>query len=186
MRSDALPFLRDAASVRVLTVTDGNTETIQRSGADLIDHLKEHGVRASFEMVNGSGSSTGKVIGTWAQAHEIDALGRRDQNGHRPATVLGYDLALAGSVIDPSSCRIPARSDDCSHVDLPPEKSALAQIGRACRRERWARVRRAVLENIANAGFKRQFALVNPRYAEIGGIAAVNRLDKLPLFPSWS
>lgn len=71
---DALPFLGAAASVRVLTVTDGNTETIQRSSADLIDHLKEHGVRASFEMANGSGSSTGKVIGTWAQAHEIDAI----------------------------------------------------------------------------------------------------------------
>ena len=46
-----------------------------------------------------------------------------------------------------------------------------------------ASVGRAVLENIRNAGFKGQFGLVNPRHAEIGGVAAVKSLDKLDFVP---
>ncbi|MET4388038.1 acetyltransferase [Bradyrhizobium sp. F1.4.3] len=44
-------------------------------------------------------------------------------------------------------------------------------------------VGRAVLENIRKAGFKGQFGLVNARHAEIGGVAAVSSLDKLPFVP---
>ncbi len=44
-------------------------------------------------------------------------------------------------------------------------------------------VGRAVLENIRSAGFKGEFGLVNPRHAEIGGIAAVKSLDRLPFVP---
>ncbi|SFI48358.1 bifunctional acetate--CoA ligase family protein/GNAT family N-acetyltransferase [Bradyrhizobium sp. Gha] len=44
-------------------------------------------------------------------------------------------------------------------------------------------VGRAVLENIRKAEFKGQFGLVNPRHAEIDGIAAVSSLDKLPFVP---
>src|SRR4051812_50126117 len=44
-------------------------------------------------------------------------------------------------------------------------------------------VGRAVLENIRKAGFLGQFGLVNPRHAEIGGVAAVDSLDKLPFVP---
>lgn len=72
--ADALPFLQAAAVVRVVTAADETTEAIQRSGTDLVDHLREHGVYASFETVKGSGSSIGKVLGSWAKAHEINAM----------------------------------------------------------------------------------------------------------------
>src|SRR3954468_13212068 len=44
-------------------------------------------------------------------------------------------------------------------------------------------VGRAVLENIRKAGFTGQFGLVNPRHAEIGGVAAVDSLNQLPFLP---
>ncbi|WP_409187874.1 universal stress protein [Bradyrhizobium sp. RDM4] len=71
---DALPILQAAATVRVITVADDNADPIAQSGNSLVDHLREHGVYASFETVNGSGSSIGKVLGSWAQSHAIDAI----------------------------------------------------------------------------------------------------------------
>jgi nucleotide-binding universal stress UspA family protein len=71
---DALPILQAAAVVRVVTVTDDATGTVQRSGMDLVDHLREHGIHASFEATKESGSSVGKVLGTWAQSNDIDAI----------------------------------------------------------------------------------------------------------------
>src|SRR5689334_4639358 len=44
-------------------------------------------------------------------------------------------------------------------------------------------VGRAVLENIHKTGFKGRFGLVNPRHAEIGGVAAVKSLDRLDFVP---
>ncbi len=46
-----------------------------------------------------------------------------------------------------------------------------------------ASVGRAILENIHKAEFKGQFGLVNPRHAEIGGVAAVASLDRLDFVP---
>lgn len=71
---DALPILQAAASVRVLTVADVKTDAISRSGMSLVHHLREHGVYASFETTRGSGSSIGKVLGSWANSHAIDAI----------------------------------------------------------------------------------------------------------------
>lgn len=71
---DALPILQAAASVRVITVADDKTDAIMQSGTNLVDHLREHGVHGSFETVKGSGSSTGKVLGSWAHSHAIDAI----------------------------------------------------------------------------------------------------------------
>jgi nucleotide-binding universal stress UspA family protein len=71
---DALPILQAATSVRVITVTDEDTNDIMKSGADLVDHLREHGVFASFETIRIGGSSIGKVLGSWAHAHAIDAI----------------------------------------------------------------------------------------------------------------
>lgn len=71
---DALPILQAANAVRVVTATDDKTEAVMQSGASLVDHLREHGVFASFETVKGSGSSIGKVLGTWAHSHAIDAI----------------------------------------------------------------------------------------------------------------
>src|SRR5436190_373701 len=44
-------------------------------------------------------------------------------------------------------------------------------------------VGRAILRNIREAKFKGEFGLVNPRYAEIDGVAAIGSLDKLPFVP---
>ncbi|OPY97939.1 universal stress protein UspA [Bradyrhizobium sacchari] len=71
---DAMPILQAAASVRVVTVADDKTDEIARSGASLVEHLREHGVHASFETANGGGSSIGKVLGSWANSNAIDAI----------------------------------------------------------------------------------------------------------------
>ncbi|TYL89685.1 universal stress protein [Bradyrhizobium rifense] len=71
---DALPILQAANAVRVVTATDDKTDEVMQSGTSLVDHLREHGVYASFEIVKGSGSSIGKVLGSWAQSHAIDAI----------------------------------------------------------------------------------------------------------------
>jgi nucleotide-binding universal stress UspA family protein len=71
---DALPLLQVAASVRVVTVTDDKTEAVVQSGAALVDHLREHGVHASFETAKGSGRSIGKILGNWANSHGMDAI----------------------------------------------------------------------------------------------------------------
>lgn len=71
---DALPILQAATSVRVVTVADDKTDAITQSGLSLVHHLREHGIYASFETVKGSGSSIGKVLGSWANSHAIDAI----------------------------------------------------------------------------------------------------------------
>lgn len=71
---DALQILQAATSVRVVTVADDETEAIVQSGAALVDHLREHGVHASFETAKGRGSSIGKVLGNWANSHGMDAI----------------------------------------------------------------------------------------------------------------
>lgn len=71
---DALPLLQAAATVRVMTVADEKTDAITQSGAAIVDHLREHGVHASFEMAKGRGSSIGKVLGNWVNSHGVDAI----------------------------------------------------------------------------------------------------------------
>jgi acetyltransferase len=44
-------------------------------------------------------------------------------------------------------------------------------------------VGRAILGNIRKANFQGEFGLVNPRHAEIDGVASVARLDRLPFVP---
>ncbi|RZN09273.1 universal stress protein UspA [Bradyrhizobium genosp. SA-3] len=71
---DALPVVQAAASVRVVTVADEKTDAIVQSGTALVDHLREHGVHASFETTKCGGSSIGKVLGSWANSHAVDAI----------------------------------------------------------------------------------------------------------------
>ncbi|MGX4803265.1 bifunctional acetate--CoA ligase family protein/GNAT family N-acetyltransferase [Bradyrhizobium guangdongense] len=61
---------------------------------------------------------------------------------------------------------------------LSPQSVAL--IGASPRQ---ASVGRAVLENVRKSAFKGQFGLVNARYSEIGGMAAVSSLAQLPFVP---
>jgi nucleotide-binding universal stress UspA family protein len=71
---DAMPILQAATSVRVVTVADDKTDAIMQSGTALVEHLREHGVHASFETAKGGGSSIGKVLGSLANSHSLDAI----------------------------------------------------------------------------------------------------------------
>jgi nucleotide-binding universal stress UspA family protein len=71
---DALPILQAANSVRVVTVADDKADAIVQSGTALVDHLREHGVHASFETTKGGSSSIGKVLGNWVNSHGMDVM----------------------------------------------------------------------------------------------------------------
>jgi len=72
--ADAMPVLQAAATVHVITATDTGTTTELESGAALVSHLAEHGVKASFEIVGIEGSSIGKVFEAYVKANAIDLL----------------------------------------------------------------------------------------------------------------
>ncbi|AWM08767.1 universal stress protein [Bradyrhizobium symbiodeficiens] len=71
---DAMPILQAATSVRVVTVAEDKADAVVQSGSALVDHLREHGVYASSEAATGNGSSIGKVLGSWANSHGMDAI----------------------------------------------------------------------------------------------------------------
>jgi nucleotide-binding universal stress UspA family protein len=72
--ADALPMLQSAARVRIVTATDDNTNAELVSGAALVSHLAEHGIRAASETVKINGSSVGKVFEAYVRANTIDLL----------------------------------------------------------------------------------------------------------------
>jgi nucleotide-binding universal stress UspA family protein len=72
--ADALPLLQSAATVRVITATDKPSDDELRSGQALLDHLVEHGIKASFEPVRIDGSSVGKVFEAYVRSNRIDLL----------------------------------------------------------------------------------------------------------------
>jgi len=72
--ADALPMLQAAANVRIITATDKKTPAELESGAALVSHLAEHGIKAAFQTVNIDGSSVGKVFERYVQANAIDLL----------------------------------------------------------------------------------------------------------------
>jgi nucleotide-binding universal stress UspA family protein len=72
--ADALPFLQNAKSTRVLTATDKATSAERESGASLVKHLAKHGIVASFDVPKIGGSSIGKVLEAYVKANKIDLL----------------------------------------------------------------------------------------------------------------
>jgi len=71
---DALPMLQAAANVRIITATDNKAPAELESGAALVSHLAEHGIKAAFETVKIDGSSIGKVFERYVEANRIDLL----------------------------------------------------------------------------------------------------------------
>jgi nucleotide-binding universal stress UspA family protein len=71
---DAMPFLQAASKIRVITATDSKTLAELESGAALVSHLAEHGIKAGFETVELAGSSVGKVFEAYVTANAIDLL----------------------------------------------------------------------------------------------------------------
>jgi nucleotide-binding universal stress UspA family protein len=72
--ADALPYLQAAAGVRIFTATDKATTAELESGAALVSHLGEHGIKARFETIKLDGSSVGKIFETYVGTHAIDLL----------------------------------------------------------------------------------------------------------------
>jgi nucleotide-binding universal stress UspA family protein len=72
--ADALPLLRKAARVRIVTATDQVTSVQRESGASLEHRLAAHGVAARFETVPIAGSSTGKVFEAYVESNAVDLL----------------------------------------------------------------------------------------------------------------
>jgi nucleotide-binding universal stress UspA family protein len=72
--ADALPMLQAAENVHIITATDARTTAELESGAALVNHLAEHGVKATFEAVAINGSSVGKVFEAYVKANAIDLL----------------------------------------------------------------------------------------------------------------
>jgi nucleotide-binding universal stress UspA family protein len=72
--ADTLSLLQAAASVRIVTATDARTPAEQESGLALVNHLAEHDIKATFEMVKIDGSSIGKVFEAYVKAKAIDLL----------------------------------------------------------------------------------------------------------------
>ena len=71
---DALPLLRHASRLRILTATDQASGAQLASGAAMERHLAEHGLTAAFETVEVGGSSIGKVFAEYVQDNAIDLL----------------------------------------------------------------------------------------------------------------
>jgi nucleotide-binding universal stress UspA family protein len=72
--ADALPLLKRASRVRILTATDKASREQLAAGAALERHLAEHDIRAVFETVEVGGSSIGKVLAGYVEDHAIDLL----------------------------------------------------------------------------------------------------------------
>ncbi len=72
--ADALPWLQAAANVHIITASDNNTPAELASGTALVSHLAEHGIEATFEMIEIDGSTVGKVFEAYVKANAIDLL----------------------------------------------------------------------------------------------------------------
>ena len=71
---DALPLLKRAKSVRIVTAADRMTIAQGGSGAALQRHLAEHGIDARLDTIKIDGSSVGKVFGAHVEKNAIDLL----------------------------------------------------------------------------------------------------------------
>jgi nucleotide-binding universal stress UspA family protein len=71
--ADALPLLRQAAQVTVLTIDpEGDTERL--AGADIARHLARHGVTVQAAAVAGADIAVGDLLLSYAADHDIDLL----------------------------------------------------------------------------------------------------------------
>ena len=71
---DALPLLKKATRVRIVTATDSAIDTQSGSGKALQEHLAEHGVKAQLDSIRIDGSSVGKVFASYVDKNGIDLL----------------------------------------------------------------------------------------------------------------
>jgi nucleotide-binding universal stress UspA family protein len=72
--ADALPLLKTARDVRVLTIVNEKDLGTRRSGAELARHLAHHDVRARLEDVDAAGRAAADVIEAAARSEPTDLL----------------------------------------------------------------------------------------------------------------
>ena len=72
--ADALPILKLAAQVRVLTIVHEKPTALAGLGADVLRHLKAHGVTAQVDEVDAGGRKIGAVLDAYLAQHGPDLL----------------------------------------------------------------------------------------------------------------
>ncbi|MEZ5785125.1 MAG: universal stress protein [Xanthobacteraceae bacterium] len=72
--ADALPLLKQAKTVRIVTVTDDKPIESRHSATALAHHLSYHGVNAISDSQSAAGRPVGQVLEHYARARELDLL----------------------------------------------------------------------------------------------------------------
>jgi nucleotide-binding universal stress UspA family protein len=72
--ADALPILRLAQDVRILTILDETPSAAAGAGADALRHLKAHGIAAKVDEVAAAGRRIGEVLDTYLAKVRPDLL----------------------------------------------------------------------------------------------------------------
>jgi len=72
--SDALPLLKSAGEVRVVTVVDEKPAAESGIAVDLVRHLARHDVSATVDEVKFEGDSIGKALSSYVAHQRIDLL----------------------------------------------------------------------------------------------------------------
>jgi len=71
---DALPLLKRAKRVHIVTVTREKQIDTRRSGPELAKHLARHGVEVILETVDAAGRSIGEALEVATRTHDSDLL----------------------------------------------------------------------------------------------------------------
>jgi nucleotide-binding universal stress UspA family protein len=72
--ADALPLLKAAKRVHVVTVVDEKRLARPRSGVELSKHLARHGVEVAFEEVHAKGRPIGDTLEAYSVERKVDLL----------------------------------------------------------------------------------------------------------------
>lgn len=72
--ADALPILKIAKQVRVLTITDEKALETSRSAPEIAKHLARHGIDVVLDMVPAEGRAIGEVIDSYVAFKDISFL----------------------------------------------------------------------------------------------------------------
>lgn len=72
--SDALPLLKSASEVRVVTIIDEKPTAGPGIAVDLVRHLARHGISATVDEVKFEGDSIGKALRSYVAGQRIDLL----------------------------------------------------------------------------------------------------------------
>lgn len=72
--ADALPILKLARQVRILTIVHEKPAAVAGLGADALRHLKAHDVAAQIDEVDADGRAIGAVLDAYLAQHEPDLL----------------------------------------------------------------------------------------------------------------